>query len=1816
MNLFTQTLAAYLTQEWDRALSTASGPKEARFIVQSLGSEDTLALFEALEAHSRGWAQRTELVCYFRVATGLRKAWSDQGSVALSASVGSAIAGLEGKGWIDQEDRLTWYRNRTAQDENVAGLVVVLVGLNHATDQGGLADFHRVDESRLIAQLKGSFQPWLQRICSRLGLNPGETELDRFDTVLRQLFELRPLRLVKLAEFLEPLIEQGHCYSFLEFRERCFKAMPFWEIPPLLADGPAGVPNGPEAAKALGVADAFISHQGYKTKAGQSKDLKKIDKALDEPGFVPPVDVDGKTVFSDLEDYRGCLKAFIVEADPEARKRLLRVDFTPIYKALSGKKKKEKGDGPTKLPAFQGMSFEALLQGVWDALLKFEDEECGDQPVWQRLAGIHVRVEAFHHDLSGDEVEGVGEKELAGDLIRGCLGGLEQRFADMDLRLPLNLEQVQGPPAHWERKIDIDLDLALDGLAVSAVRGSARPYVQFRVSIADVDRALPVRLPYRWYLDADQPERVLHGCARQVQRAWESQTLHPHRLLPAFRIGRVDLTALFFAADADEANRLVSRALGGLELVDLRKGLHSEQLDQTLRAAKRDLIHAYRKWLGAYLTQGYYKALFNELPVLLSAYEKLAGLVLDPGLLGAPELLRRFYKAFLLVDDRALPNDHFLAAAVAWGLSPSVLELSLAQTRFLADGFPEAVAELGLGGKTTGKPAFERLLDLSRIQRPVTALVTDPAGYLSTKSRSFGLVHCLGEVPEHAKSLAVQTLLREDETSGDEDASDVIRGCEEQPVVMKVLDLYRELHPYAEDGLRILALNVRELPTILAGVDAFLKQALKLETSQNPADIPPFCCTLMVYSMSSSPLAMESGLTLWRDRMVEGHRERGRALTLTVGHRFAPKGQMLALLFKEGRLYDLAFLFHFLRTDMNGRVDPASPFDMGQDGAGGFFPIAEYPRPIRAGDRYRRQMVLSNRRLRIQTRHSDLSARLRSAGHMASDFVVYGEVDFGPWADVIGGLHKAAQWVACVDSFVDKRLLSPPGGANLPGPGVTGRRKIVGFQSGLGAYGELNLTISTEQDTLDELVTRVASELHGLLPFQQADGFQVQAERIVAEAEEIIGLASLQAVLGQGEQLREVVGFAAIRRMLKTPPGPMSQLLPLDALGNWFSDADAPRRPDLLQLSLEVRPNDVPLVHATVVECKLAAHNTVYESEALEQVTQGLKTLSARFAPRGIAVGLRTFDQRYWWAQLHRAIASRAVVSLAEIDWRGLDHALENLAEGRFEICWRGAVFTFWTNVPMPDPTVSSLIPSEPVTAAPISAPAGFVIEQVQLGYQGLASLFATQDAVPSFSPSGPAICLRPDRRCGCRPAVEDTPASNHTVPPEAEVGRAERGAPADGGVPGIVATTPTAEAPSAGSAPGRPDESPEAATATSPPDAVRPAADVGTQARQEEQVVDVAPFLLPDRILIGTRTNREPVFWHFGHPQLQNRHLLIFGTSGSGKTYGIQCLLAEMANAGLRSLIVDYTDGFLPNQVEPRFKAVSNPKDHFVYTERLPLNPFRRQRQVIDPARPPVEEGAFQVASRIESIFASVFEMGDQQSAALIRSLQSGLDLDPGFSLDKLLPRLREDSPQGETLANKLEPLIQAKPFREGAASAWNGMLTSPGSRVHVLQLKGLAREIQKLVTEFVLWDLWDYAQSTGNKNRPIPIVLDEIQNLDHSSDSPIDKMLREGRKFGVGLMLATQTTSQFNQEQRDRLFQAGHKLFFKPAMTEIDRFAQILTQATSGVSKPEWALRLARLEKGQCWSLGPVLRSDGSFKEEAVLVSVTSLESRRFEG
>ena len=1771
MDLFTETLANYLTTAWHDIMADSDGVKEARFIVESLDPFSTFDLFSALEAYRQQALQHQELECHFKVARNLWDDWcqrEDKQSLLKTMILKGAVDNGHLK-WIDMEDRLTWYRSRTlAADKD--GLVVVLLGLNHASDQGGLADFHLVDEHRLWNELGQSFYPWIERINERLSLEATDQEQERFDSILHQLFKVRPRSLVKLANFFEREIfhYQQDLHSLTEVIEHFYKALPFWGIPALFK-------VKKNNANSIKEADAFISYQRFKNSSEQNKAWEKIERVLADPNkdFDIPETLSGEVLYADLNAYKETLHDFIFKADTEAKNKLLQTDLSPILDILKSRTPSS-SSGADKIFRLSGFGVEVILQAIWDSLLKLE-HDCGGRPLADVITGIQVDFKRFNHDLEDDKEEGIASESLATELLNSCLGGLAELLADIDLRLPIDSDQALLHRDNWEVKVPIELDLD----KISYGKSKSAPHLLFQIEINTHEENKKVKpCLFRWDFSSTHSERVRLLAAREILEQWKTFITKGQVLLPAFQMEKNIMTALYFAADEEEASRLVTQGFCGMKIINLVEDIDRVHVDGLIWNDLRDLSEKYRIWLQCYLEDGYYHAMRNHFVIFQTAYENFSERVLDRDIKGSAELLRRFYKAFLLVNEQMTPNDGYLRSAAVWGISPPVLELTFARECFLRDSFPEIIGYHLR--RQNGKKALNRLFNLVEIHRPLAALVIDEQKSLSAEIKSFGLVHYLGAPPSTEKSLAVQTLLREEESDDDENVSDIVRETEESAVVVRVLEDYVQLYPFAEDGLRILAVHVEDLAIILSGVDKFLKKYL----TQTSSEYPAFHCEVMIYSTSSSPVAVESRLMAWRDYVMEAYREKGRSLLLSVSHHFAPsREKMVTLLEKETRLYDIGFLFHFLAGELSGEAESTEPFKLFDFKKNHIsqFPICEYPRPIQQGDVFRRQTLLSNRRLRIQTRHADLSARLRFPESHDCDHLIFGRINYQPWQKVVKAMHSKAQWLACIDPFVDKRLLA----SNE----TNGVRKIVGFTSGLGAYGELNLSISTEQDTLSQLSDKIKNHLDRLLPFQSATDFDVMAARIVGESEEIIGLASLRAVVGKGEKIREVIGFSAIRRALSKPNTQISQLLPVDSLLHWFEDSEVNQRPDLLQLSLVMREDDIPLIEAILIECKFGQHNVSHLNKANDQIQDGLKHLTQLFIPNRSDINRVSFDRRYWWAQLQRAITSRSVVSMSEQQRKKLDVALEQLAEGYYEMTWQAAIFTFWTDDTHTEIETTAISLPKDIVLPPLQVPDNFKVWHIAMSCQKIISLFKNEadanhlelpNAVIRIRPENDSFFTKTESLDNSLESIEITEKSNNDQT-DFET------------KPEILAIVQTIES-----------KNDEVAIEVKP-----------TETDFKISVsVDNVP---PDKILIGTKSNGEGVYWYYGHPQLANRHLLLFGTSGSGKTYGIQCLLAEMAKQRMRSLIIDYTDGFLPQQIETRFFEIANPQNHFVITDKLPLNPFRRQQQIIDPSIPAIEENPYQVATRVSSIFTSVFNtMGDQQSSALIRVLETGIAEDAKFSLSSLLERLHDDdSKYGESLANKLEPFIRAEPFREGVDSAWEQMLTSPKHSVHVLQLKGLAREIQKLVTEFALWDLYDYACNTGSKDRPIPIVLDEIQNLDHRSDSPIDKMLREGRKFGLSLILATQTTSQFNQEQRDRLFQAGHKLFFKPADTEIDRFAGLLSLSTNE-PKAIWVEQLAKLQKGQCWSLGPVLTSGGNLQTKAVLVSVTALEDRDFEG
>ena len=99
-----------------------------------------------------------------------------------------------------------------------------------------------------------------------------------------------------------------------------------------------------------------------------------------------------------------------------------------------------------------------------------------------------------------------------------------------------------------------------------------------------------------------------------------------------------------------------------------------------------------------------------------------------------------------------------------------------------------------------------------------------------------------------------------------------------------------------------------------------------------------------------------------------------------------------------------------------------------------------------------------------------------------------------------------------------------------------------------------------------------------------------------------------------------------------------------------------------------------------------------------------------------------------------------------------------------------------------------------------------------------------------------------------------------------------------------------------------------------------------------------------------------------------------------------------------------------------------------------------------------------------------------------------------------------------------------------KGLALDWQDMLDG-GSRVFVIQLKGFEPSLERAVTEFLLWNLIGFVESDGPRPMRCFVVLDEAHKLAFVPGTPTEKLLREGRKFGLGLLLASQQPEDFSK-------------------------------------------------------------------------------------
>lgn len=1678
-----------------------------------------------------------------------------------------ALAEIATKGWLDQTGNLTGYRNARSKDDR--SFVLLLIGVDRVTDSASLADFHHCDYGTIwTAELRQSFRPWIRAKFAESSIGFEDESIAHFDQVLRAVVERGLGDILQVSSLLEEL-DLSAAQDGRDAETTLLVSLGRFNLPSFSGFQFSGRRSfGPYLEDAV----AFFSYDALLEDRARQSVLKTIGTFVEHNELGELFDRSERGPFATDQAFVDALRHYVAEANPGARHGLLQCDFVTIHDRILGFRA-PRGDPPPKKETVRKLSggpVEVVLTGIWRSLAEFK-KTASEAGVLAHEAIREIRVESrlFKHDCDGESA--AERDQRARTYIARLLGGVDG-FIEEWLRLP-----------RWgdsETEVGIHSTLVHDGLDCQPCR-TAEPFLQFSVEIIGDGVGSPVVQQFAWRLPGIEPYRVAD---QLLQWAAHGIAEEDGYCLPAFHVPYYE--ELMLAKDDEETRRVLLQCVQDESKCVFNllgaKGLDSG--DPLLKDVER-LAFEYDRFVQTAAGDGLHTALLTQWDTLRKAYERACDLYLRSGDCSKSPLATLLFRSFLIIQRRQpAERDRWVwggdePSAAVTVLHPALLEMLQAHILYLMGAFATvARRELRAPGTRSFRDVvWQNYVDLAQIQMPISGLLKGhPRDLrLDTSIRGENLIHRVGQLDDAEASLTTRLLLRYDSVD-EEEVSDaeLFRDTRESTLIYRVLRDYRRLHPHATDGLSIAVYQNQDIQPVIAAVHQFL-----LDTCQERSESPlKYAMSVTIFTESSDDTSVSRWISQWKERWeaaeTEGSLAHYRRTHLAVAHRIVSPDNyydQFSRLIEDGLQVDIAFLNEFIGAGSEGNAfEEVDAYDV--TGRALKFPVLEKPFcSLRdPGRELQRARVLSNRQFRIGTRHAEIMARLKSSSTpQNSHHVVVGFGDYTPWQGVVDALHRHAEWVVCIDPNIDERLVAEKGEKTQE------TREIIGFGSGVGSHGEANYTISTEQFRLSDVLHRLTAAVGEIYSGWQASVYEGIAAGVLRESRRLSGLSLVRAT-GIGQYIRDFMAYSITRKLLHADsPVLCDQLVSLDAYRHWFDAADSGTRPDLLWLVARVGEDGRIQLDLRVVECKLAKMADQHLEKARQQIENGLRHLATVFRPRIDSEASEDDrpDQRYWWLQLHRLIASKA--EIAGRDQGSVLAALERLVEGDFSVEWHAAAVTYWT-----DQTTREIS---------LVDEWGMTIEgqEIDIGVVSAGSEFV---------------------RCICAESLESSmPWSNSFIRFEGHVekakpGEADEESGGDGGG-GHLGRMPGDDGPG---------------PAIGPKSAAQATGEQEGGVRKGPQ--GAVTKRIPQRILLGAATQGgRQVYWEFGHKELSNRHMLIFGTSGMGKTYAIQCLLCELSKCEQNSLIIDYTNGFLPNQLEPETKDMLKPEQHVIRQSPLPINPFRLQSTDIGGLVLPESEST--AAKRIAAIFQNVYDLGEQQFSVLFDAIASGVKehgehMSLGILVDILADFAADETKNKsatQTVQSKIRPFVMDNPFQPGAdALDWTAIFGDESQRCHIFQLAGLDLHTWRLTTEFILWDLYAFLQSSGSKDDPKVVVLDEVQNLDQGEGGPLSKYLREGRKFGVSLIMATQIMSSLNRDERDRMFNAGHKLFFRPADTEIKSYAEIAAVATSE-KVDVWMRRLAGLQKGECYSLGPSLNeSAGTLESKVFKIRVSPLSGR----
>lgn len=299
-------------------------------------------------------------------------------------------------------------------------------------------------------------------------------------------------------------------------------------------------------------------------------------------------------------------------------------------------------------------------------------------------------------------------------------------------------------------------------------------------------------------------------------------------------------------------------------------------------------------------------------------------------------------------------------------------------------------------------------------------------------------------------------------------------------------------------------------------------------------------------------------------------------------------------------------------------------------------------------------------------------------------------------------------------------------------------------------------------------------------------------------------------------------------------------------------------------------------------------------------------------------------------------------------------------------------------------------------------------------------------------------------------------------------------------------------------------------------------------------------------RILVGRDSDSgKDVYWDpfvTSPKKLTNQHILIVGKSGAGKTQTASAFLWELAKAGIRAIIFDFQGEYMSDKLtnakgetflECTQSQVLDASDGIAVNPfDVPVDPYSHKRQ-----------NFMKVVYQVAASLAKIFGLGDIQHAILRDAISQAFIVNgfvvgdkstwnnqaPSMAQVWMILKQKELSEGGNVrnLNLRIQPLFETGVFLDTSdALGFERVLETTS----IVRLSNLATpQLMVAVSRFLLQRIYSDMLARGPSNElRLFAVVDEAHKL--SYEETLTELIREARKYGLGILLASQSVKDFD--------------------------------------------------------------------------------------